>query len=123
MARNAPRAATVAPVAAPTTDAEQEAARAADTAAVEEPLAEAAASNAAFVAAAAGAPEPVADAPAAEPARFRLPLDAFCAAQSLADRRVELIAAFQYDEKANGRLLDEHDAYAARYDAFARRPA
>lgn len=50
-------------------------------------------------------------------------LDEFCAAVSLTDRRVELIAGFYADERRNGRAIDTRDAWNARYAAFQSRPA
>jgi hypothetical protein len=61
-------------------------------------------------------------APVAPPVA-RVSLDEACRAISRHSRRTILIAAFHFDEEQAGRLSDTEDAYRARFDAFARRPA
>lgn len=61
------------------------------------------------------APEPV-------PADQAETLEEFCAAVSMTDRRVELVAGFYADERRNGRAHDTRDAWQARFAAFQRRP-
>jgi hypothetical protein len=46
-----------------------------------------------------------------------VPLDEFCADLSRTDTRVELIAVFNYRERAAGRYHDTVAGYAARYAA------
>lgn len=49
-------------------------------------------------------------------------LDEFCARLSVGDRRFELIAAFHFDERTNGKAKDFETAYRARFEAFATKP-
>lgn len=51
-----------------------------------------------------------------------LTLQEFCIRLSVDDRRVELIGAFEFDERRAGRLKDTAEAYAARYQAFINKP-
>lgn len=51
-----------------------------------------------------------------------LTLQEFCIRLSVDDRRVELIGAFESDERRAGRLKDTAEAYAARYKAFTTKP-
>ena len=50
-------------------------------------------------------------------------LTEFCMRLSSGDRRVEMIAGFYSDEKANGRSKDSIAHFEARYAAFQVRPA
>lgn len=61
------------------------------------------------------APEPVAQS-------VPLTLQEFCIRLSVDDRRVELIGAFESDERRARRLKDTAEAYAARYQAFINKP-
>lgn len=49
-------------------------------------------------------------------------LEEFCAAVSLADKRVELVAGFYADERRSGRFHDTRAAWESRFAAFQRRP-
>ena len=62
-------------------------------------------------------------APAAPVDDYPLTLAEFCQRLSAGDRRVEMIGAFHYTEKAAGREKDTHSAYAARFVAFCNAPA
>lgn len=64
-----------------------------------------------------------APAPAAEPAAFDLTIEEWCRSESQTDRRVELLAAFFADERANGVVKDTAANFKARYADFATRPA
>lgn len=59
----------------------------------------------------------------AEPSEFPLTLDEFCSRLSVNDRRVEIIGAFHFTEKAAGRMKDVESAYASRFAAFLTKPA
>lgn len=59
-----------------------------------------------------------ATAPPAAPQAPQSALDEFCMHLSLADKRVELIAAFYASEAAAKRLADTADSYKARFEAF-----
>lgn len=50
-------------------------------------------------------------------------VEEFCTRLSQNDRRVELIGAFHFDEKRNGRIKDSESAFAERFDKFATTPA
>lgn len=50
-------------------------------------------------------------------------LDEFCVRLSGADKRVEMIGAFNSVEKKSGRIKDTEDNYRSRFDAFANQPA
>lgn len=50
-------------------------------------------------------------------------VEEFCTRLSQNDRRVELIGAFHFDEKRNGRIKDSESAFAQRFDKFATTPA
>lgn len=52
-----------------------------------------------------------------------LTLKDFCVRLSTTERRVELIAGFEADERSKNRLKDTESAYSARYKAFINRPA
>lgn len=52
-----------------------------------------------------------------------LSLHDFCIRLSTKERRVELIAGFEADERKANRLKDTESAYAARFQAFIKRPA
>lgn len=60
---------------------------------------------------------------AAAPDEFPLSLDEACARLSATDKRVEMIGAFHYSERAAGRLKDLESAYRDRYAAFVNAPA
>ena len=53
---------------------------------------------------------------------FDLTLQEFCANLSKTDKRVELIAAFFYDETKNGRVKDTESGFKSRYLTFAKKP-
>lgn len=50
-------------------------------------------------------------------------LDEFCTRLSATDRRVEMIGAFNHDEKKAGRIKDAEGNYRSRFDAFVKKPA
>lgn len=52
-----------------------------------------------------------------------LTLQEFCTRLSESDRRVNLIGAFEFNERSTSKLHDTEDAYRARYNAFLNRPA
>lgn len=52
----------------------------------------------------------------------RVTLNNFCRELSLTDKRVELIAAFHFDEKRAGTIMDTSSAYTERFVAFADKP-
>lgn len=54
---------------------------------------------------------------------IELTLHEFCIRLSVEDRRVELISAFESDERRFGRLKDTAEKFAARYQAFINSPA
>jgi hypothetical protein len=54
---------------------------------------------------------------------FPMTIDEFCAGLSAKDRRVELIAAFHFDEKRAGNLKDTDANFRERFTAFANKPA
>ena len=56
------------------------------------------------------------------PAEQAETLEEFCAAVSMSDRRVELVAGFYADERRSGRAHDTRTAWQARFAAFQRRP-
>lgn len=58
-----------------------------------------------------------------ELAEDAITVEEFCTRLSQNDRRVELIGAFHFDEKRNGRFKDAESAFAARFDKFATTPA
>lgn len=60
-----------------------------------------------------------AEAPAAE---LELTLDEYCLRLSKTDKRVELIGAFHFTEKAAGKTKDTESAFAQRLAAFATKP-
>lgn len=60
---------------------------------------------------------------AAAPDEFPQSLRDFCCDLSLSDKRVEMIAAFDADERAAGRLSDLPSQYRTRYQAFCVRPS
>jgi len=49
-------------------------------------------------------------------------LQEFCILLSGSDRRVEMIAAFNYSEQLSGRIKDTASAFRTRYNAFANKP-
>jgi hypothetical protein len=51
-----------------------------------------------------------------------LTLDEFCLRLSKSDKRVELIGAFHYTEKAAGRFKDAEQNYQTRFEAFVNKP-
>lgn len=53
----------------------------------------------------------------------RLSLNLFCMRLSETDQRVALMGAFEFSERAAGRLNDTEAAYRARYAAFIKKPA
>lgn len=53
----------------------------------------------------------------------QLPLQDYCIRLSKQERRVELIAGFEHDERNAGRVKDTESAFAARYQKFINRPA
>lgn len=57
------------------------------------------------------------------PADEELTLDEFCARLSRKDRRVELIGGFHFAARAAGVVKDTEAGFAARFEAFATRPA
>lgn len=52
-----------------------------------------------------------------------LTLIEFCSRLSESDKRVNIIGAFEFTERASGKSHDTEDAYRARYAAFINRPA
>jgi len=52
----------------------------------------------------------------------QLPLDEFCRRLSEKDRRVELIGAFHFTERAASRTSDTEQQYRARFEAFTKKP-
>lgn len=52
-----------------------------------------------------------------------LTLTEFCIRQSISDKRVEMIGAFEFTEKAAGRVKDSAAAFASRYAAFTTKAA
>lgn len=54
---------------------------------------------------------------------YPLTLDEFCQRLSVKDRRVELIGAFEFVERATGREKDTEAAYLTRYEQFINQPA
>jgi len=79
------------------------------------------AASAPAAAVAVAAPEGVAQASAA-PKEFKTTLNDFCVRLSARDKRVELIHAFRFDERAAGRNHDFPSAYQARFAVFGNRP-
>ena len=66
---------------------------------------------------------PVVSAPTPAPSSFDLTLDEWCARESMTERRVELLAAFHFDERTSGGpAKDSAENFASRYAAFAVRP-
>lgn len=63
--------------------------------------------------------EAVTEAPATAP---DVTLDEFCIRLSKSDKRVELIGAFAFTERAAGKQKDAEAAYADRFAAFATKP-
>ena len=61
-------------------------------------------------------------APVTNPTTVPLTIDEFCLRLSTSDKRVELIGAFNYVEKAAGHIKDAEHEYRARFDAFANQP-
>lgn len=53
---------------------------------------------------------------------FPVTLDEFCIRLSAKDRRVELIGAFEHEEKKAGHLKDIETAYMTRYEEFVKKP-
>jgi hypothetical protein len=51
-----------------------------------------------------------------------LTVEEFCRRLSVTDRRVELLGAFHFDEKRNGRVKDTETNFRARFDEFANKP-
>jgi hypothetical protein len=56
------------------------------------------------------------------PSTVTLPLDEWCAEQSLRDSNVELLGVFHYREMAAGRGWDTRGNYAERYLQAATKP-
>jgi hypothetical protein len=52
-----------------------------------------------------------------------LTIDEFCTSLSIADRRVEMIGAFNSVEKQAGRVKDTRSAFKNRFQAFINAPA
>ncbi|MNE61527.1 hypothetical protein D3C76_1597670 [compost metagenome] len=61
---------------------------------------------------------------AADPVSAGVPLTLteFCTRLSQTERRVELIGAFEFDERSAGRLKDTAEQYGARFQAFITKP-
>lgn len=53
----------------------------------------------------------------------RLSLNQFCMRLSETDQRVALMGAFEFSERAAGRMYDTEVAYRARYAEFIKKPA
>lgn len=60
---------------------------------------------------------------AATPAPDAITLDEFCLITSRTDKRIELLSAFGFVERAAGRVKDSAEAYSSRFAAFANQPA
>lgn len=58
----------------------------------------------------------------AQAAAPELTLDEFCTRLSMKDKRVELIGAFHFTEKAAGKIKDAESAFEERFAAFATKP-
>ena len=54
---------------------------------------------------------------------IKLSIDDFCVRLSETDKRVEMISAFNSDERQVGRVSDTADNYASRYQVFLNKPA
>lgn len=54
---------------------------------------------------------------------IKLSIDDFCVRLSETDKRVEMISAFNSDERQAGRVSDTADNYASRYQVFLNKPA
>lgn len=50
-------------------------------------------------------------------------LEEFCLRKSQVDRRVELLGAFDFDEKRAGHFKDKEAAFETRFQAFITKPA
>lgn len=50
-------------------------------------------------------------------------LDEFCQRKSNSDKRVEMIGAFHFDQKRQGRIKDSEAAFGSRFEAFVNKPA
>lgn len=57
------------------------------------------------------------------PQTFDMTVEEFCRRLSGDDRRVEMIAAFFADERANGHVKASEEVFRARYADFQTRPA
>lgn len=57
-----------------------------------------------------------------EDSEQELTVDEFCRRLSISDRRVELLGAFHFDEKRNGRVKDTETNFRARFDEFVNKP-
>lgn len=49
-------------------------------------------------------------------------LQEFCMTLSSTDRRVEMIGAFEFDERGHGRYVDAVENYKSRYILFCDKP-
>lgn len=56
------------------------------------------------------------------PAAEQVTLEEFCTRLSVTDKRVEMIGAFNFVEKRAGHVKDTEANYAARYEAFTKKP-
>jgi len=57
------------------------------------------------------------------PETFDLTVEEYCARESARGAAVELLGGFHSDETVNGRVKDSEANFAARFAAFAVRPA
>lgn len=62
----------------------------------------------------------IAETPAPMPEKVTI--EEFCTRLSLVDKRVELIAGFEYTERSAGRIKDVESEYQSRFTAFATKP-
>lgn len=58
----------------------------------------------------------------ATPQADQITLDEFCLRLSKVDKRVELIGAFHYAERAAEHVKDTESDFQARFEAFATKP-
>ncbi|MBB3017710.1 hypothetical protein FHR70_000750 [Microvirga lupini] len=65
----------------------------------------------------------VADKPVESAGSEPLTLTEFCIRLSKRVKRVELIGAFEFVEKAAGHVRDTEEAFQGRFDAFIKQPA
>lgn len=57
----------------------------------------------------------------AQPESFPVTLDEFCTRLSTTDNRVEMIGAFNADEKRSNRVKDTESKYRERFGKFCKR--